>query len=67
MSCNLDGIKGNFYISEIEYLATAIFQEKSKLSLQIIYSNVKECVIQQRSDLLASKILVPVWIQGDFA
>ena len=45
---HLDGIKGNFYLSESEYLAPATFHEKGKPASQIIYSNVKEIVEHQR-------------------
>ncbi|MGA6992144.1 MAG: hypothetical protein WBX81_17135, partial [Nitrososphaeraceae archaeon] len=38
---HLDGIKGNFYISDTEYLAPATFHEAGKSATQIIYSNVK--------------------------
>jgi hypothetical protein len=38
---HLDGIKGNFYISDTEYLAPATFREKGKPASQIIYSNLK--------------------------
>jgi hypothetical protein len=41
---HLDGIKGNFYISDIEYLAPATLPDKAKPASQIIYSNVKEIV-----------------------
>ena len=41
---HLDGIKGNFMISETEYLAPAVLFEKGKVAAQIIYSNVKELV-----------------------
>jgi len=45
---HLDGIKGNFYISETAYLAPATFHEKGKPAAQIIYSNIKEVVEHQR-------------------
>jgi two-component system, OmpR family, sensor histidine kinase VicK len=45
---HLDGIKGNFYISETGYLAPATFHEKGKPASQIIYSNVKELIEHQR-------------------
>src|ERR687890_2371907 len=45
---HLDGIKGSFMISEIEYLAPLILYEKGKIASQIIYSNVKELVEQQQ-------------------
>jgi hypothetical protein len=45
---HLDGIKGNFYISETAYLAPATFHEKGKPAAQIIYSNVKEIVDHQK-------------------
>ena len=45
---HLDGIKGNFYISDTAYLAPATFHEKGKPAAQIIYSNVKEVIEHQR-------------------
>ena len=45
---HLDGIKGNFYISETEYLAPATFHEAGKSAAQIIYSNVKEVIEHQK-------------------
>jgi two-component system, OmpR family, sensor histidine kinase VicK len=45
---HLDGIKGNFMISEIEYLAPATSHEETKLSSLIIYSNVREIVEHQQ-------------------
>jgi two-component system, OmpR family, sensor histidine kinase VicK len=45
---HLDGIKGNFYISESGYLAPASFHEKGKSASQIIYSNVKEMIDNQK-------------------
>ncbi len=45
---HLDGIKGNFYISETGYLAPATFHEKGRPAAQIIYSDVKEIVEHQR-------------------
>ena len=45
---HLDGIKGNFYISETGYLAPATFHEKGKPASQVIYSNVKELIEHQR-------------------
>ena len=45
---HLDGIKGNFMVSEIEYLAPATSHEETKLSSLIIYSSVKEIVDHQQ-------------------
>ncbi len=45
---HLDGIKGNFYISETGYLAPATFHEAGEPAAQIIYSNVKELIEHQR-------------------
>src|SRR5919198_6500368 len=45
---HIEGIKGNFYISETEYIAPATFHEKGKPASQIIYSNAKELVEHQR-------------------
>ena len=44
---HLDGIKANFSVSETEYLATATIQEARPIQ-QIIYSNVKDIIEQQR-------------------
>ena len=41
---HIEGIKGNFYISETEYIAPATFHEKGKPASQIVYSNVREIV-----------------------
>ena len=41
---HLEGIKGNFMISETEYLSPVVLFEKEKVASQIIYSNVKEIV-----------------------
>jgi len=45
---HLDGIKGNFMVSEIEYLAPATSHEETKLASLIIYSNVREIVEHQQ-------------------
>jgi two-component system sensor histidine kinase VicK len=45
---HINGIKGNFYLSETEYIAPASFHEKGKPASWIIYSNVKEIVEYQR-------------------
>jgi two-component system, OmpR family, sensor histidine kinase VicK len=45
---HLDGIKGNFMLSETEYLAPVILYEKGKIASQVIYSNAKEMVEQQQ-------------------
>src|SRR5262245_39987841 len=45
---HLDGIKGNFMVSDIEYLAPATSHEETKLSSLIIYSSVKEIVDHQQ-------------------
>ena len=44
---HLDGIKGNFMVSEGEYLAPVGSQELSEVASQIIYSNLKEIVEHQ--------------------
>jgi two-component system, OmpR family, sensor histidine kinase VicK len=41
---HLNGIKGNFMLSESEYLAPAVSFDKGKVAAWIIYSNVKELV-----------------------
>jgi two-component system sensor histidine kinase VicK len=45
---HIEGIKGNFYLSETEYIAPASLHEKGKPASQIIYSNVKELKHQQQ-------------------
>lgn len=45
---HLDGIKGNFMVSETEYLAPVILFEKGKIASQIICSNVKEILDQHQ-------------------
>ena len=45
---HLDDIKANFSVSETEYLATAAALRESQPIPQIIYSNVKDIVEQQR-------------------
>ncbi len=45
---HLEGIKGNFMVSETEYLSPVVFFEEEKISSQIIYSNVKEIAEQQQ-------------------
>ena len=45
---HLDGIKGNFYISESGYLAPATLHEKGKPASQIIHSNVNEIIEHQK-------------------
>ncbi|MDQ6863289.1 MAG: ATP-binding protein [Thermoproteota archaeon] len=44
---HLDGVEGNFAVSEKEYTASATLQEATLLQ-QVIYSNVKEIVEQQQ-------------------
>jgi signal transduction histidine kinase len=43
---HLDGIKGNFYVSEKEYASPATKHEKGKPAFHIVYSNVYEVVEQ---------------------
>jgi two-component system, OmpR family, sensor histidine kinase VicK len=45
---HIEGIKGNFYLSETEYIAPATLHTKGKPASYIVYSNVKEIVEQQR-------------------
>jgi two-component system, OmpR family, sensor histidine kinase VicK len=44
---HIDGIKANFFVSETEYVATAARQEALPVP-QVIYSNVKDIVVQQQ-------------------
>jgi two-component system sensor histidine kinase VicK len=54
---HLDGIKGNFYVSEKEYIALATLHENDKPLSHIIHSNMKEIVEEQQCifDTLWSK------------
>src|ERR1051325_11029575 len=45
---HLEGIKGNFMLSESEYLSPVVLFEKGKVVSQIIHSNLKEIVEQQQ-------------------
>lgn len=44
---HLDGIKGNFYVNETEYLAPTTFHDRGKPASEFIYSNQKEFVEHQ--------------------
>jgi len=44
---HLDGIKANFSVSDTEYIATATLQEAKPVP-QVIYSNVKDIIEQQK-------------------
>ena len=44
---HIDGIKANFFVSDTEYVATAARQEAKPVP-QVIYSNVKDIVVQQQ-------------------
>lgn len=45
---HLDGIKGNFMVSETEYVAPLILFEHGKIAPQAVYSNTVEIVEQQQ-------------------
>jgi len=45
---HLDGIKGNFMLSESEYLAPLILFRRGKMASQIVYSNIKEVIEHQQ-------------------
>jgi signal transduction histidine kinase len=45
---HLDGIKGNFYVAEDEYVAPSTVHEKGEFSEWMIYSDVKEIVEHQQ-------------------
>jgi two-component system, OmpR family, sensor histidine kinase VicK len=45
---HLEGIKGNFMVSDIEYVAPLILFEHGKIAPQAVYSNTKEVVEQQQ-------------------
>jgi two-component system, OmpR family, sensor histidine kinase VicK len=45
---HLEGIKGNFMLSETEYLSPIILFEKGKVASQIVYSNLAQIVEQQQ-------------------
>jgi len=56
---HLEGIKGNFMLSETEYLSPIILFEKGKVASQILYSNLAQIVQQQQYffDTLWSKAI----------
>jgi two-component system, OmpR family, sensor histidine kinase VicK len=56
---HLEGIKGNFMLSETEYLSPIILFEKGKIASQILYSNLAQIVQQQQYffDTLWSKAI----------
>ena len=43
---HLNGVKGNFYVSENEYVSPAAIHEEGKPASNVVYSNVKEVVEQ---------------------
>src|SRR5262249_52951914 len=45
---HLDGIRGNFMVSEKEYIAPSVSNHTSNIASQIIYSNLHEIVEQQQ-------------------
>ena len=57
---HLDGIKGSFYISDLEYLVPADLHDKGKPTSEIVYSNVKDLVEHQQYvfDTLWNKSMV---------
>jgi signal transduction histidine kinase len=56
---HLEGIKGNFMLSETEYVSPIILFEKGKVASQIVYSNLAQIVEQQQYffDTLWSKAI----------
>ena len=45
---HLDAVKGNFYVTEHEYVGPSTFHEEGKFSEWMIYSNFKEIVEHQQ-------------------
>jgi two-component system, OmpR family, sensor histidine kinase VicK len=45
---HLEGIKGNFMVSDNQYVAPIILFEEGKVASQIVFSNVKELVEQEQ-------------------
>jgi signal transduction histidine kinase len=45
---HLDGINGNYMVSESEYIAPLILFEHGKVASQAVYSNIREVVEQQQ-------------------
>ena len=45
---HLDGFRGNFYLSDSSYLAPTTFHERGKSASQIISSNIKEIIENQK-------------------
>jgi signal transduction histidine kinase len=60
---HLDGIKGNFMVSETDYLAPATSHEETKLATLIIYSSVREIVEHQQYvfETLWNKSIENLW------
>jgi two-component system, OmpR family, sensor histidine kinase VicK len=56
---HVEGIKGNFMLSETEYVSPVILFEKGKVAPQIVYSNLAQIVEQQQYffDTLWSKAI----------
>ena len=56
---HLEGIKGNFMLSESEYLSPIILFEKGKIAQQLVYSDLAQIVKQQQYffDTLWSKAI----------
>lgn len=57
---HLDGIKGNFLVSETEYLGIGAALDETKPVQQLVYSNIKTIVEQQQYifDTLWNKALL---------
>ena len=45
---HLDGIKGNYMVSETEYVAPLILYEHDKIASQAVYSNIEQVVEQEQ-------------------
>ena len=45
---HLDGVKGNFMLSESEYVAPLILYSEGEVASQIVYSNIKEVIEHQQ-------------------
>ena len=56
---HVQGIKGNFMLSETEYLSPVVIFEKGKVASQIVYSNLAQIIEQQQYffDTLWSKAI----------
>ena len=61
---HLEGIKGNFILSESECLSSVVLLEKEKVASRIICSNLKETIEQQQYIFVLFEICLYQHIKG---